>query len=75
MPLPQCESLNWIWRHRDEITIKPSNQIEEFIWSLDCGLKVCPKEKKVKSRERNPLIRGKTRLQMQTITRELWGQF
>ena len=34
------------------------NDVENFIFSLNCGLDICPKEQKVLSRDRNPLIKG-----------------
>ena len=58
VPLPQCKLLNWMWRHRTEIPQENSETVVKFITSLRCGLDVCPKAKKIKSRDRNPLVHG-----------------
>ena len=59
VPLPQCKALNWLWRNRESIPTISQDNIEEFIFSLNCGLDICPKEKKVQNRlDRNPLIKG-----------------
>ena len=58
VPLPQCKLLNWIWRHRTEIPQETSQNVEKFVTSLRCGLDICPKETKIKSRDRNPLVHG-----------------
>merc|ERR1712012_465294 len=59
VPLPQCKALNWLWRNRESIPTISQDNIEEFIFSLNCGLDICPKEKKVQNPlDRNPLIKG-----------------
>lgn len=55
VPLPQCKTLLWMWRHRHEI---PDVPVEKFVRSLRCGLEICPKERKILSEERNPLVQG-----------------
>ena len=64
VPIPQCKTLNWMWRHRSEFPSLESEEVENFIFSLGCGLDLCPKEQKIRSlRDRNPLIhRRKTPL-------------
>ena len=65
VPLPQCKSLNWMWRHRTEIPNETSENVEKFITSLKCGLPldVCPQAKKIITRDRNPLVKGLRRNQ------------
>merc|ERR1719362_1228465 len=65
VPLPQCKSLNWMWRHRTEIPNETSENVENFITSLKCGLPldVCPQAKKIITRDRNPLVKGLRRNQ------------
>ena len=57
VPIPQCKTLHWMWRHRTEFPSKSPEEVEKFIFSLRCGMDLCPKEQKVRSvRDRNPLI-------------------
>ena len=57
VPIPQCKTLNWMWRHRSDFPEKSTEEVENFIYSLGCGLDLCPKEIKIRStRDRNPLI-------------------
>ena len=49
-----------MWRHRDEIPDQSAENVENFITSLRCGLDICPKEKIIKSVDRNPFVHGLT---------------
>ena len=40
MPLPHCKTLHWIWRHRDELPDITKSEVEEYVFSLNCGVQV-----------------------------------
>ena len=47
-----------MWRHREEIPNEDKETVEKFIQSINCGMDICPKETKIISRDRNPLVKG-----------------
>ena len=40
VPLPHCKTLHWIWRHREELPDITKNEVEEYVFSLNCGIEV-----------------------------------
>ena len=62
-PLPQCQVTYWMWRNSDGIPGVSADHVTSHLQSIDCGLLACPKEKKIQSRDRNPLIKGRRHFQ------------
>ena len=40
VPLPHCKTLHWIWRHREELPDITKSEVEEYVFSLNCGIQV-----------------------------------
>jgi len=62
-PLPQCATMYWLWRNTDKIPGMAEPDVDSYMQSVNCGLLDCPKEQRIQSRDRNPLIKGRLPIQ------------